>query len=235
MVGRKPRTAIEIERRFPQLGQRIRTVVQYAGLKEEQIHIHGRGPESLSRPWNMETVKSAYALCPSTESCLGREFGRSRRWRWFPRFSSCSRRRGTPSGESAVSARCLAKPPAVHNAQGGAPEDVVVDLRWLRCPSSSGAARTAQDRRRALHAACSCSRARPWKAALLDTSRPRDPQTKRQVTLEKIGSASGLSCHRRKVREPDLPDRPPISAFVRDDRGGMLEPPWPTPALNQAH
>ena len=30
----KPRTAAEIESRFPQLGQRIRTVVQYAGLSD---------------------------------------------------------------------------------------------------------------------------------------------------------------------------------------------------------
>src|SRR5262245_7203091 len=33
----KPRTATEIERRFPSLGQRIRTVVQYAGLPEDRV------------------------------------------------------------------------------------------------------------------------------------------------------------------------------------------------------
>jgi hypothetical protein len=37
----KPRTAIEIESRFPQLGQRVRTVVQYTGLSEESIHAEG--------------------------------------------------------------------------------------------------------------------------------------------------------------------------------------------------
>jgi hypothetical protein len=40
----EPRTAAEIERRFPQLGQRIRTVVQYAGLPEECIHEEGATP-----------------------------------------------------------------------------------------------------------------------------------------------------------------------------------------------
>jgi hypothetical protein len=40
----EPRTAVEIESRFPQLGQRIRTVVQYAGLSEELIHTEGAAP-----------------------------------------------------------------------------------------------------------------------------------------------------------------------------------------------
>jgi hypothetical protein len=40
----EPRTAVEIESRFPQLGQRIRTVVQYSGLSEELIHTEGAAP-----------------------------------------------------------------------------------------------------------------------------------------------------------------------------------------------
>lgn len=40
----RPRTAVEIEGRFPQLGQRIRTVVQYAELPEELIHFEGAAP-----------------------------------------------------------------------------------------------------------------------------------------------------------------------------------------------
>ena len=40
----KPRTAIEIENRFPQLGQRVRTVVQFAGLSDELIHEEGATP-----------------------------------------------------------------------------------------------------------------------------------------------------------------------------------------------
>ena len=38
------RTATEIESRFPQLGQRIRTVVQYAGLTETSLHAEGVTP-----------------------------------------------------------------------------------------------------------------------------------------------------------------------------------------------
>jgi hypothetical protein len=44
----KPRTAAEIESRFPQLGQRIRTVVQYAGLPEETIDFEGVTPSLLA-------------------------------------------------------------------------------------------------------------------------------------------------------------------------------------------
>lgn len=40
----KPRTAVEIEGRFPQLGQRIRTVVQFAGLPDERIDLEGVTP-----------------------------------------------------------------------------------------------------------------------------------------------------------------------------------------------
>lgn len=40
----RPRTAVEIERRFPQLGQRIRTVVQYAGLPPDSIVSEGATP-----------------------------------------------------------------------------------------------------------------------------------------------------------------------------------------------
>ena len=44
----KPRTAAEIENRFPQLGQRIRTVVQYAGLSDERIDLEGVTPNLVT-------------------------------------------------------------------------------------------------------------------------------------------------------------------------------------------
>jgi hypothetical protein len=44
----KGRTAVEIEGRFPQLGQRIRTVVQYAGLPAELIDSEGVMPSLVS-------------------------------------------------------------------------------------------------------------------------------------------------------------------------------------------
>jgi hypothetical protein len=62
----RPRTAVEIERRFPQLGQRIRTVVQYAGLSDERIELEGMAPtlvgalteetEIRARPLPLDTV-----------------------------------------------------------------------------------------------------------------------------------------------------------------------------------
>ena len=57
----KPRTAAEIESRFPQLGQRIRTVVQYAGLTEERIDSEGVTP-SLVDALEEETEIQAQPL-----------------------------------------------------------------------------------------------------------------------------------------------------------------------------
>jgi len=44
----KPRTAVEIESRFPQLGQRIRTVVQFAGLSNDAIVSEGVAPSLVN-------------------------------------------------------------------------------------------------------------------------------------------------------------------------------------------
>jgi hypothetical protein len=44
----KRRTAAEIENRFPKLGQRIRTVVQFAGLPDEKLHTEGVTPNLVS-------------------------------------------------------------------------------------------------------------------------------------------------------------------------------------------
>jgi len=57
----KPRTAAEIERRFPKLGQRARTVVQYAGLSEERVHLEGVSP-SLFDALEAETEFQAEPL-----------------------------------------------------------------------------------------------------------------------------------------------------------------------------
>ncbi len=40
----RPRTAAEIEHRFPQLGQRVRTVVQFSGRPESSVASHGVAP-----------------------------------------------------------------------------------------------------------------------------------------------------------------------------------------------
>jgi hypothetical protein len=55
------RTAAEIENRFPQLGQRIRTVVQYAGLPEPIMHSEGVTP-SLVHALEEETEIQAEPL-----------------------------------------------------------------------------------------------------------------------------------------------------------------------------
>jgi hypothetical protein len=57
----RPRTAAEIESRFPQLGQRIRTVVQYAGLPTERIDSEGVTP-SLVGALEEETEIQAQPL-----------------------------------------------------------------------------------------------------------------------------------------------------------------------------
>ena len=57
----KPRTAFEIEARFPQLGQRIRTVVQYAGRPDERIEEEGVKP-SLVQALEGETEEKSLSL-----------------------------------------------------------------------------------------------------------------------------------------------------------------------------
>ena len=44
----RPRTAVEIERRFPELGQRIRTVVQFAGREETAVVAEGADPDLVA-------------------------------------------------------------------------------------------------------------------------------------------------------------------------------------------
>lgn len=44
----RPRTAVEIERRFPQLGQRVRTVVQFSGRRQEEVAAEGVAPKLVT-------------------------------------------------------------------------------------------------------------------------------------------------------------------------------------------
>ncbi|MDR3636296.1 MAG: hypothetical protein P4L84_21010 [Isosphaeraceae bacterium] len=57
----KPRTAVEIEEQFPQLGQRIRTIVQFAGLPDERMDMEGVTP-SLVGALEEETELRAQPL-----------------------------------------------------------------------------------------------------------------------------------------------------------------------------
>ena len=57
----RPRTAVEVEHRYPQLGQRIRTVVQYAGQTEQSLVEEGVMP-SLVTALEEETDRNARPL-----------------------------------------------------------------------------------------------------------------------------------------------------------------------------
>jgi hypothetical protein len=57
----QPRTAVEVEARFPQLGQRIRTVVQFAGRADDRITSEGVKP-SLVQALGEETEEQSSAL-----------------------------------------------------------------------------------------------------------------------------------------------------------------------------
>ncbi len=93
----RPRTAVEIERRFPELGQRIRTVVQYAGLSQERVQLEGITPslvDALSaetelrvEPLDLDTIVSARrlrllaALAALPALAIVFAAGRSEEWR----------------------------------------------------------------------------------------------------------------------------------------------------------
>jgi hypothetical protein len=57
----QPRTAVEIERRFPELGQRVRTVVQYAGQEKEAVAREGVLP-ALVAALEEDTARCAQPL-----------------------------------------------------------------------------------------------------------------------------------------------------------------------------
>jgi hypothetical protein len=88
----QPRTAAEIEGRFPQLGQRIRTVVQFAGLPAELIYSQGVTPSLVDAleeetevraqplplervvPWRRVWAVGAAAAAPALLLCLAAVF-----------------------------------------------------------------------------------------------------------------------------------------------------------------
>ena len=73
----KPRTAAEIESRFPQLGQRIRTVVQYAGLPAERIDSEGVTPSLVGAAGRRDLKSEAQFTSPrSGRAPGGRVWGR---------------------------------------------------------------------------------------------------------------------------------------------------------------
>ena len=91
----KPRTAAEIESRFPQLGQRIRTVVQYAGLPDERIHSEGVTPSLVDALEERDRDPGASAAARSGRALAA---GLGRRGAGGRACTDPARRRGCGSG-----------------------------------------------------------------------------------------------------------------------------------------
>ncbi len=92
----RPETAAELEERFPELGQRVRTTVQFAGLGERAIRRAGTEPslvDALSvetadktEPLSLDIVVPKHRLWLSAAACaaavLGMLVGVATSWEW---------------------------------------------------------------------------------------------------------------------------------------------------------
>ncbi len=200
----KPRTAVEIESKFPQLGQRIRTVVQYAGLSDDLIQTEGVAPslvDALEReteikvqplpldrvvPWRRVWAVAALAVVPVLFLLVAT--ARDGEWRIALQRALLSRRPYTTvslapgnlmvdQGESV---------PIKVELHGRLKRDVVLYTRPIGQPGA------------------------PWKAAALDAP-DSGPASKREAKLEKVENpldyrvTAGLSSsptYRLDVRYP---------------------------------
>ncbi|MFI5459341.1 MAG: DUF4175 family protein [Isosphaerales bacterium] len=228
----RPRTAAEIESRFPQLGQRIRTVVQFGGLSEELIHSEGVTPSLVDaleqdteiqaqplpldrivpwrRIWTVAALAAAPVLLLLIASVLNPE------WRIALERALLSRRPYTtlfvaPGNLTVEQGDSV---PIAVELQGRVKRDVVLYTRSERQPNAV------------------------WKAAALDAP-DRGPASKRAAKLEKVegpldyrvtaGSASSPT-YRIGVRYPlvlksfDVALRPPAYTGVKPStvKGGDL-------------
>jgi hypothetical protein len=91
-----PRTAAEMEQRFPQLGQRVRTVVQFAGREEAAVVAEGAAPglvaaldeetEAKARPLDLNVIiprrRLAVAACLATTAAVVLLGGALVNWEW---------------------------------------------------------------------------------------------------------------------------------------------------------
>ena len=178
----RPRTAAEIEGRFPQLGQRIRTVVQYAGLARGRDRRRGRDPEPGRCPGGRDRGRRRIR-CRSIASCPGGASGPSRRWRRCRDRRTAHRRGDLPAMADRDRPR-LAGPPGLHDGSRSRPV-TPGSIRERMCRSSPSwpAGRLAR----------SCSTRAP-KARRMRPGRPsrwRTPTTRpageaREARLEKV-------------------------------------------------
>ncbi len=175
----RPRTAVEIESRFPQLGQRIRTVVQYAELSLERIHSEGAAPslvDALEReteikvqplpldrivPWRRMWALGALAAAPVLFLLFAT--ARDAEWRTALERALLSRRPYTTL--SVTPANFMVDKgdsvPITVELHGRLKRDVVLYTRPVGQPDAA------------------------WKAAALDAPE-RGPASKREAKLEKV-------------------------------------------------
>ena len=228
----RPRTAAEIESRFPELGQRIRTVVQYAALSDELIDLEGVTPSLVGaleeeteiraqplpldrlvpwrRIWAVASLAAAPLLLLLTAAAISPE------WRVALERALLSRRPYTtisvaPGNLTVEQGDSV---PIAIELQGRLRRDVVLYTRPEGEPNAE------------------------WKAAKLDAP-DRGPASKREVTLEKLEkplayrvSAGSVSspAYRIGVRYPlalesfDVAIRPPAYTGVKPStvKGGDL-------------
>ncbi|MEJ7636552.1 MAG: hypothetical protein WKF75_00820 [Singulisphaera sp.] len=173
----KPRTAVEIEGRFPQLGQRIRTVVQYAGLEDEAIDSEGVTP-GLVGALNEETEARVeplplHSIVPRWRVTAIAMLARRRLYcwalpRWGPRMADCRAAVG-PGGEALTTLSVL--PGNVLVDQG---EDVEIVAE-----EGTHAAEIMLESRLADTPGFA------WKATTLRAPE-RGPKARRETTLEKV-------------------------------------------------
>ncbi len=228
----KSRTAAEIESRFPQLGQRIRTVVQYAGLSEESLHTEGAAPSLVGAleqetdnrvrplpldrvvPWTRVWAVAALAVVP----VLFLVFATARNAEWRIALSRALLSRRPYTTLSVAPENILVDQgdsvPVTVELRGRLKRDVVL---YTRPAGQPGAA---------------------WKAVPLDLP-DRGAASKRQTKLEKVekpldyraaAGSSSSPTYRIEVRYPlaiaafDLALKPPTYTGVKPStvKGGDL-------------
>ncbi len=200
----KSRTAAEIESRFPQLGQRIRTVIQYAGLSEESLHTEGAAPSLVGAleqetdnrvrplpldrvvPWTRAWAVAALAVIP----VLFLVFATARNAEW----------------RIALSRALLSRRP--YTTLAVAPENILVDQGDSVPVTVELHGRL--KRNVVLYTRAAGQPSAAWKAVPLDLP-DRGAPSKRQIKLEKIekpldyraaAGSSSSPTYRIEVRYP---------------------------------
>ena len=179
----KPRTAVEIERRFPALGQRIRTVVQFAGLPDELVESEGVTPALVGAleeetegqvgplpldaiiPWRRVWATAALAAVPAL--VLGFAAATSEEWRLAVGRALLGGRAYTTLAVTPGTLRVDQndRVPIAVEMRGRPRRDVVLQTRAAGKPDA------------------------PWKDAEMEApkaAKGSPPRSRREATLEKV-------------------------------------------------